>query len=70
MTSTVRNRFLALGTLWGLLLAAVPALLMSSPYQLTGLLLAGLMCAALGGSLGTLVAGRRAAKKGDGRSWR
>jgi len=67
MTSTVRNRLLALGILWGLLLAAVPALVMTSPYQLTGFLVAGLVCAALSGSLGTLVAGRRAVKKGDGR---
>jgi hypothetical protein len=68
MTSTVRNRLLALGVLWGLLLAAAPALWMTSPYQLTGLLVAGLTCAAASGSLGTLVAGRRAAKKGGGRS--
>ena len=68
MTSTVRNRLLALGVLWGLLLAAVPALLMTEPYQLTGFLVAGLACAALSGSLGTLVAGRRAVKKGGERS--
>src|SRR3712207_2043250 len=67
MASTVRNRLLALGALWGLLLAAVPALLMTDPYQLTGLLVAGLVCAALSGCVGTLVAGRRAAKKGGGR---
>ncbi len=68
MTSTVRNRLLALGVLWGLLLAAVPALLMTDPYQLTGFLVAGLACAVLSGSLGTLVAGRRAVKKGGERS--
>jgi hypothetical protein len=68
MTSTVRNRLLALGVLWGLLLAAVPALLMTDPYQLTGFLVAGLACAALSGSLGALVAGRRAVKKGGERS--
>ena len=69
MTSTVRNRLLALGALWGLLLAAVPALLMTDRYQLTGLLVAGLACAALSGCVGTLVAGRRAVKKeGGGRS--
>jgi hypothetical protein len=67
MTSTVRNRLLALGVLWGLLLAAVPALYMTSPYRLTGFLVAGLACAALSGCVGTLVAGRRAAKKGGGR---
>src|SRR3712207_691329 len=68
MASTVRNRLVALGVLWGLLLATVPALWMTNPYQLTGFLLAGLACAALSGSLGTLVAGRRAVKKGGGRS--
>jgi len=68
MASTVRNRLVALGVLWGLLLAAVPALWMTNPYQLTGFLVAGLACAALSGSLGTLVAGRRAVKKGGGRS--
>ncbi len=68
MTATARNRLLALGVLWGLLLAAVPALLMTSPYQLTGFLVAGLVCAALSGTIGTLVAGRRAAKKVGGRS--
>ena len=68
MGSGVRNKLLALGALWGLLLAAVPALWMTNPYQLTGLLVAGLVCAALSGSLGTLVAGRRAAKVGGGRS--
>ena len=68
MTSTVRNRLLALGVLWGLLLAAVPALWTTDPYQLTGFLVAGIACAALSGTLGTLVAGRRAAKKGGGRS--
>lgn len=68
MTSTVRNRLLALGVLWGLLLATVPALLTTNPYQLTGLLMAGLACAALSVCVGTLVAGWRAAKKGAGRS--
>ena len=68
MTSTVLNRLLALGVLWGLLLAVVPALLMTNPYQLKGFLVAGLVCAALSGSLGTLVAGRRAATKGGERS--
>ena len=68
MTSNIRNRLLALGVLWGLLLAAVPALWMTNPYQLTGFLVAGLACAALSGSLGTAVAGRRAVKKGGERS--
>ena len=68
MISTVRNRLLALGVLWGLLLAVVPALWITSSYQLLGFLVTGLAFAGLSGSLGTLVAGRRAVKKGGGRS--
>ena len=60
MTSSVRSRLLALGVLWGLTLAVVPALVMTSPYQLTGFLVAALICAALSGCVGTLAAGRRA----------
>ncbi|HEY6752728.1 MAG TPA: hypothetical protein VI027_15565 [Rubrobacteraceae bacterium] len=60
MTASVRNRLLALGFLWGILLAAVPALVMTDPYRLSGLLVASLVCAALSGCVGTLVAGRRA----------
>jgi len=67
MTAPVRNRLLALGLLWGLLLAALPALVMTDPYRLTGFLVAGLVCAALSGCIGTLVAGRRVTK-GAGRS--
>jgi hypothetical protein len=59
MTASVRNRLLALGFLWGILLAAVPALVMTDPYRLSGLL-ASLVCAALSGCVGTLAAGRRA----------
>ena len=44
------------------MLAAVPALVMTNPYRLTGFLIAGLVCAALSGCIGTLAAGRRAAK--------
>ncbi len=64
MASSIRNRLLALGVLWGLLLAAVPALVMTDPYRLTGFLIAALVCAALSGCVGTLVAGRRAARSG------
>ncbi len=64
MDSSVRNRLLALGVLWGLLLAAVPALVMTDPYRLTGFLVAALICAALSGCVGTLVAGRRAVRRG------
>ena len=64
MTTTVRNRLLALGALWGLLLAAAPALAMTRPYRLTGFLVAALGCAALSGCVGTLAAGGRALRKG------
>ncbi len=60
MNARLRNRLLALGALWGLMLAAVPALVMTSPYQLTGFLVAALICATLSGCIGTLVAGQRA----------
>src|SRR3712207_1898673 len=61
MTATVRNRLLLLGSAWGVLLATVPALVMTRPYRLTGFLVAALLCASLSGCVGTLVAGRRAA---------
>lgn len=64
LSAGVRNRLLALGVLWGLLLAVVPALVMTSPYRLTGFLISALVCAALSGCVGTLVAGRRAARIG------
>ena len=73
MTASVRNRLLALGFLWGILLAAVPALVMTDPYRLSSLLVASLVCAVLSGCVGTLAAGRRAARsaarsRGTGRS--
>jgi hypothetical protein len=66
MTTTVRNRLLLLGSAWGVLLATVPALVMTRPYRLTGFLVAALVCAALSGCVGTLVAGRRAALREGG----
>src|SRR5215210_9064786 len=65
MMALTRNRLLVIGVLWGLLLASVPALVMTSPYRLTGFLVAGLVCAALSGCIGTLAAGRRAAKSAE-----
>jgi hypothetical protein len=62
MTARARNRLLALGVTWGLLLAAVPVLVMAEPYRLTGFLVAALVCAALSGCMGTLAAGRWAAR--------
>lgn len=61
MSVNVRNRLLALGALWGVLLASVPALVMTRPYRLSGFLVAAFACAALSGCVGTLAAGRRAA---------
>jgi hypothetical protein len=66
MTATVRNRLLLLGALWGVLLAVVPALVMTRPYRLGGFLVAALACAALSGCVGTLAAGRRAILKKSG----
>ena len=66
MTATVRNRLLLLGSAWGVLLATVPALVMTRPYRLTGFLVAALVCAALSGCVGTLIAGRRATLREGG----
>jgi hypothetical protein len=68
MSATVRNKLLALGALWGMLLAAVPALVMTRPYRLSGFLVAALACAAVSGCLGTLAAGKRAAVRRAGGS--
>ena len=56
-----------LGVLWGILLAAVPALVMTSPYRLSGFLVAALACAAVSGAVGTVISGRRAARYGSGK---
>jgi hypothetical protein len=40
------------------LLATAPTLVMTDPYRLTGFLFVALLCAALSGAAGTLVAGR------------
>jgi len=66
--AATRNRLLALGAIWGLLLAAVPALVMVDPLRLTGFLVAALACASLSGATGTLVAGRRAARRASFRN--
>ncbi len=63
MTPHARNRLLLLGALWGLALAAVPALVMADPYRVTGFLAATLASAAVSGAVGTLVAGRRAVRR-------
>jgi len=63
MTARVGSRLSALGALWGLVLAAVPAFVMTDPYRLTGLLVVALACAVLSGVVGTLIAGRQVAMK-------
>lgn len=59
MTSRSRNRLLLLGAFWGLALAALPALVMSSPFRPTGFVVAALAFAALSGAIGATVAGKR-----------
>jgi hypothetical protein len=61
MTASVRNRLLLLGSVWGVLLAALAVLVMMTRH-LAGFLVAALLCAALSGCVGTLVAGRRAVR--------
>ena len=63
MRPGARNRLLLIGALWGLALAAIPALVMTDPRRLTGFLALSLACAAVSGAVGTLVAGRRAARR-------
>ena len=70
MIANTRNRLLLLGAVWGLVLAAVPALVMTDPYRLTGFLAVALLCAAVSGVVGTLVAGRRALRRPPGRKGR
>ena len=62
MTSNVRNRLLLLGALWGLVLAALPAVLaFDDRFVLSPFLVAAFVCAGLSGAVGALIAGRRAA---------
>ena len=62
MTSSVRNRLLLLGALWGLVLAVLPALLaFDDRFVLSSFLVVAFVCASLSGAVGALVAGRRAA---------
>ena len=70
MIANTRNRLLLLGAVWGLVLAAVPALVMTDPYRLTGFLAVALLCAAVSGVVGTLVAGQRALRRPPGRKGR
>lgn len=57
MTAAVRNLLVPLGAVWGLVLAVLPALVMTDPDALTGFLVVALACAAVSGVAGTLVGG-------------
>ncbi|HEX2728209.1 MAG TPA: hypothetical protein VHM16_00555 [Rubrobacteraceae bacterium] len=57
-----------LGVLWGMALAALPALVMTRPFQVSGFLVAAVICAAVSGAIGTLFAGQRAAVRSEARS--
>lgn len=69
MSAAVRHRLLGLGALWGLCLAIVPAFVMADPLRPDGFLVVAVLCALLSGAVGTLAAGRRAARlKKSGRN--
>ena len=57
MKAPFRNRLLGLGVLWGILLAAVPAIVMAKSFS--WFLAASLVFAAFSGCIGTLAAGQR-----------
>lgn len=60
MTSSVRNRLILSGALWGIVLAALPAVLAFDRFALSPFLVAAFVCAGLSGAAGAVVAGRRA----------
>lgn len=64
MDARVRRRLLVLGAAWGLVLAAVPAIVMAQPGRPSAFLLAALLCAVASGCVGALAAGRRVATRG------
>lgn len=68
MSSTVRNRLILFGALWGLLLALMPAALAFDGFALSPFLAAALLFSALSGAIGALVAGRRAGRRVE-RGW-
>ena len=67
MVSRVRNRLLALGALWGLLLAIFPAVLAFDRFAISPFLISAFVCAGVSGAIGMLLAGRRVAATLDGR---
>jgi hypothetical protein len=61
MGSGVRNKLLALGALWGLLLAIFPAVLAFDRFALSPFLISALICAGFSGAVSMLFTGLRAA---------
>lgn len=60
MNSNVRNRLILTGILWGLVLAALPAVLAFDRFALSPFLIAAFACAGLSAAAGAVVAGYRA----------
>lgn len=67
MVSGVHNRMLALGTLWGLLLAIFPAVLAFGRFVLSSFLISAFICAGFSGAVCMLFAGLGAAATPGGR---
>ena len=67
MVSGVRNRLLALGALWGLLLAIFPAGLAFDRFALSPFLISVFICAGFSGAVSMLFAGLRVAATPAGR---
>lgn len=66
MSARTSNRLLALGALWGDLLAAVLVLCMTPrPYRLISFLIVALICAIASECAGALAAGRRVARSAE-----
>lgn len=74
MNTTLRNRLLMFGAGWGLVLAAVPAVVaFDDPFAVSPFLVAAHLCAASSGAAGALVTGRLAARgrvNGEAGRWR
>lgn len=69
MSTISRNKLTLSGALWGLLLALLPAAFAFDGFSLSPFLLAALFLSALSGAVGALVAGRRASRRPEERSW-
>jgi MFS family permease len=71
MSTISRKRLTLSGSLWGLLLALLPAAFAFDGFSLSPFLLAALFLSALSGAVGALVAGRRAFRRLERaeRSW-